>query len=530
MIERIHSTFPAYEGSGINLNPQLDAAKLGLDLDGEVPEDIKTVALDALKNPYLLLQSITTYTSRVNMLIHRETEKIDIRADAELLRYKYENDRVTDAASPDASSPLPYQVYGNGKIGTDLSTKGTYNQLLERQKAHVQQFVATEDALNKAAEAKALCQKLLKRLHGSNDTVSSQILPAGGTSQNLGNIRHLELEVWTRERDVAGLRASLSTLTSEVQRLNKLCTEWKEAEDSLKKKWKKIEEFDARRSEVESIYTALLRANMDASAFWDQQPLAAREHAARTIIPACTAVVNISNSAKDLIEKEVSAFYQSLDNSLYMMPATAQGLLEFMGANGATGPDALSAAEKHAAILTARAGAGDPSAIPSICRISAALQYHPGAESSDAGLASVLESLEFCLKLRGSEASVLEDLSRAINLVHTRRNLVENNRVLLNHAHRVQQEYERMANYCLKLSGEQEKVVTERWLPELRNAVLDAQRCLTDCQRVRGLVDEWWEQPAATAVDWVTVDGQTVGAWLNLVKQLQMAFYDKELL
>lgn len=43
-------------------------------------------------------------------------------------------------------------------------------------------------------------------------------------------------------------------------------------------------------------------------------------------------------------------------------------------------------------------------------------------------------------------------------------------------------------------------------------------------------VDEWWEQPAATAVDWVTVDGQSVGAWLNLVKQLQMAFYDQKLL
>ena len=43
-------------------------------------------------------------------------------------------------------------------------------------------------------------------------------------------------------------------------------------------------------------------------------------------------------------------------------------------------------------------------------------------------------------------------------------------------------------------------------------------------------VDEWWEQPAATAVDWITVDGQNVGAWLNHVKQLQMAFYDQELL
>jgi hypothetical protein len=48
---------------------------------------------------------------------------------------------------------------------------------------------------------------------------------------------------------------------SEIQRLNTLCAERKEAEDSLKKKWKKIEEFDARRSELESIYTALLKAN-----------------------------------------------------------------------------------------------------------------------------------------------------------------------------------------------------------------------------------------------------------------------------
>jgi len=69
------------------------------------------------------------------------------------------------------------------------------------------------------------------------------------------------MEVWAKEREAAGLRSSLSTLTSEVQRLNSLCAERKEAEDSLKKKWKKIEEFDSRRSELESICTALLDAN-----------------------------------------------------------------------------------------------------------------------------------------------------------------------------------------------------------------------------------------------------------------------------
>nr|CAB3456978.1 unnamed protein product [Digitaria exilis] len=460
MIETIRSSFPAFEGSGINSSCQLDAAKLGIDLDGEIPTDVKAVALDSLKNPSVLLQSIITYTSRMKTLIHRETDKIDIRADAELLRYKYENEQVIDAASTDASSPLPYQVYGNGKTGSQLSTRGTYDQLLERQKEHVQQFLATEDALNKAAEAKALSQKLLQRLHGTVDMAGSKKLPTGNTSQNVTNSRHLELDVWAKEREVAGLKASLSTLTSEVQRLYKLCAEWKEAEDSLKKKWKKIEEFDARRSELECIYSALRRANM--------------------------------------------------------------ALLEAVGSSGVTGSEALAAAEKHAALLTARAGARDPSAVPSICRISAALQYNSGTEVTDSGLASVLNSLEFCLKPCGSEASILEDLSKAINLVHTRRNLVENDRVLLNRAHRAQQEYERVANYCLKLAGEQEKVVSERWLPELRNAVQEARRCFEDCHRVRGLVDEWYEQPAATIVDWVTIDGQSVGAWINLVKQLHM--------
>nr|CAB3453304.1 unnamed protein product [Digitaria exilis] len=460
MIETIRSSFPAFEGSGINSSCQLDAAKLGIDLDGEIPTDVKAVALDSLKNPSMLLQSIITYTSRMKTLVHRETDKIDIRADAELLRYKYENEQVIDAASTDASSPLPYQVYGNGKTGSQLSTRGTYDQLLERQKEHVQQFLATEDALNKAAEAKALSQKLLQRLHGTVDLAGSKKLPTGNTSQNVTNSRHLELDVWAKEREVAGLKASLSTLTSEVQRLYKLCAEWKEAEDSLKKKWKKIEEFDARRSELECIYSALQRANM--------------------------------------------------------------ALLEAVGSSGVTGSEALAAAEKHAALLTARAGARDPSAVPSICRISAALQYNSGTEVTDSGLASVLNSLEFCLKPCGSEASILEDLSKAINLVHTRRNLVENDRVLLNRAHRAQQEYERVANYCLKLAGEQEKVVSERWLPELRNAVQEARRCFEDCHRVRGLVDEWYEQPAATIVDWVTIDGQSVGAWINLVKQLHM--------
>ncbi|XP_059670486.1 AUGMIN subunit 5-like [Cornus florida] len=527
MIEKICKSFPAYEGSGIHFNSQSEVAKLGFDYDGELPGEVGDAIMDCLKSPSQLLQTITAYTQRLKTLITRELEKIDIRADAETLRYKYENNTVMDS-STDVSSSLQYQLYGNENIGNDLPSRGTQNQLLERQKAHVQQFVATEDALNKAAEARNTCQKLIKRLHGSADAVSSHTL-LGGTPQNMGSLRQLELEVWAKEREAAGLRAGLNTLMSEIHRLNKLCAERKEAEDSLRKKWKKIEEFDARRSELESIYTALRRANMDAATFWNQQPLVAREYASSTIIPACTVVVDISNNAKDLIDREVSAFYQSPDNSPYMLPSTPQALLEAMGANGSTGPESVAAAERNAALLTARAGARDPSAIPSICRVSAALQYSAGLEGSDAGLASVLKSLEFCLKLRGSEACVLEDLSKAISLVHMRRDLVESGHAMLNHVFRAQHEYERTTSYCLSLAAEQEKNITEKWLPELKSAVLNAQKCLEDCKYVRGLLDEWWEQPASTVADWVTVDGQNVAAWHNHVKQL-LTFYDKELL
>ncbi|KAK9700259.1 hypothetical protein RND81_08G227600 [Saponaria officinalis] len=524
-LDQIRCSFPAFEGNGVLSNPQLEASKLSYDFDGEIPEEIRIVVEHCLRSPPLLLQAITSYSQRLKSLITREIEKVDVRADAETLRYKFENERVLDASSPDVTAPLHYQLYGNGKVGADLPSKGSENQLLERQKAHVQQFVATEDALNRAAEARDMCQKLLVRLHGSGDLISH--LPGvGGTSQNGGTHRQFQMEVWAKEREAAGLRASVNTLMSEVERLNNLCEERKEAEDSLRKKWKKIEEFNSRRSELESIYTALLDANKAAAAFWSQQPLVAREYASSTIIPACQIVAELSNGAMDLIEKEVSSFLQSPDNSIYMLPASPQALLESMGASGSNGPEALAAVEKNAALLTARAGSGDPSAIPSICRISAALQYPSG---SDDALSSVLKALEFCLRLRGSEACVMEDLAKAINLVHIRRDLVESGRTLLDHAHSAMREYDRTTSSCLRLASEQERTVVEKWLPELKNAVMFAQKSLEDCNYVRSLLDEWWEQPASTIVDWVAVDGQNVGAWANHVKQL-LTFCDQELL
>ncbi|KAK7812782.1 augmin subunit 5 [Quercus suber] len=97
----------------------------------------------------------------------------------------------------------------------------------------------------------------------------------------------------------------------------------------------------------------------DIVTFWNQQPFAARENASSTIIPTCLVVVDISNGGKFLIDKEA--------------------LLGSMWAIGSTGPGAVAAVEKNAALLTARVGSRDLSAIPSICCVSPALHYAAGA-------------------------------------------------------------------------------------------------------------------------------------------------------
>lgn len=86
-LDRIRSSFPAFEGSGVHSNPQLEAAKLGYDFDGEIPEEVNIVVGNCLKSPPLLLQAITAYAQRLKSLISREIEKVDVRADAEALRF-----------------------------------------------------------------------------------------------------------------------------------------------------------------------------------------------------------------------------------------------------------------------------------------------------------------------------------------------------------------------------------------------------------------------------------------------------------
>ncbi|KAH7289238.1 hypothetical protein KP509_31G065400 [Ceratopteris richardii] len=518
ILERLKGIFPAYDGSSNQSEVNAEERRLGADIDWEsVPEVVKETAASLLKNPPQLLRALAGYTAQVVSSITQEIEKIDIKADAERLRYRYENNKIVEDVSVDADESLLLH-----SRSSEIGIKGTFRQLRERQKAHVQQFMATEEALNAAADAKKASQELIQRIHGGSN---------GGDASNssTGSSRQFELDVWAKERELAGLKASVSTLSNEVHRLQKLCEERRAAEEALRKKWKRIEEFDGRRTDLESIYTELIQLNMAAASSWEQHAQRSREYSATTVIPLCRRVQQKAEDAHDLLEKEVVVFRRVPDNRLYMLPSTQQYLLDSMGAGG-PGPESLAAAERQADLITAKAGARDPSAIPSIQRINAATRHISGYDGPDAGLYSVIEALRFMFSPCSSPACLMEDLAKAMRQIQTSKNLVNNARSLLSAANNSRPEHERNVFACSSMASEQDKVAMEEWLPELKVAVEEAQKCLDDCKRVRGMVDEWWEQPASTAVDWITVDGQNVATWLAHVKQLQTAFYDKQLL
>lgn len=87
LLDKIRTSFPAYDGGSSQVDGQLEVAKLSFEVDGDgIPDDVKEIAVNLLKNPPLLMQAMADYSKRVLAIIDSETERIDVRADAERLR------------------------------------------------------------------------------------------------------------------------------------------------------------------------------------------------------------------------------------------------------------------------------------------------------------------------------------------------------------------------------------------------------------------------------------------------------------
>lgn len=68
----------------------------------------------------------------------------------------------------------------------------------------------------------------------------------------------------------------------------------------------------------------MMRFLQASAASWEQHTRGNKELSASTIVPICESVQNQASAARDLLEREVTAFHRSPDNRPYMMPASPQ--------------------------------------------------------------------------------------------------------------------------------------------------------------------------------------------------------------
>lgn len=66
--------------------------------------------------------------------------------------------------------------------------------------------------------------------------------------------------------------------------------------------------------------------------------------------------------------------------------------------------------------------------------------------------------------------------------------------------HNISNKLCRTTNYCLSLAAEQEKTIMEKWLPELKTGILNAQNSLEDCRYVAGLVSDCPSIPSSVSL------------------------------
>lgn len=71
----------------------------------------------------------------------------------------------------------------------------------------------------------------------------------------------------------------------------------------------------------------MMRFLQASAASWEQHTRGNKELSASTIVPICESVQNQASAARDLLEREVTAFHRSPDNRPYMMPASPQVLM-----------------------------------------------------------------------------------------------------------------------------------------------------------------------------------------------------------
>ncbi|XP_056012631.1 uncharacterized protein LOC125679212 [Ostrea edulis] len=215
-----------------------------------------------------IYNALVTNTQNAAFDMRDLTSKVDIRRDAEKLRFKYENSgELTDLSS----SPSLLQ---------------SVHQLLEENRiSQVKRFIETEKYLNSAWRNNQLLEEL-------NNKIDRHLKKLFKNSRDLNLARSLvDLEV-----DLAAKRAECQCLSQEATLLRENIAEAMREKEILFVKYQKIQDFKEIANKKQELIQVIVRQNMNAKSRLESQ----REEAPELLVFSCIELKRRINTLEKL--------------------------------------------------------------------------------------------------------------------------------------------------------------------------------------------------------------------------------------
>ncbi|XP_073255986.1 uncharacterized protein [Porites lutea] len=440
-------------------------------IDGDSQKRIKDQLWTGVENilSQHTAQDIITSLSRITqdsaVSLQEVSARIDLKKDAEELKFKYENSgKLTDTSSP----PSLFQ---------------SVHQLIEEgQAAHFQRFLESEKGLNEAWRGRKRLQTLQQELEAK---LASSCKDSPGNIDLARVLHHNELELTASKASLEYMKGAADELTnSRNERLR--------AREILLMKHKKIEDFEKLAQAKQALIQALVKQNSSARARVEKHKQELLQYIQDKICSHEAHVVAMAKRLQNSVTQEVDRFaalpldqlhYSGLD-SPRRVPVSELSINRLERLSESPGGETVRTVLNNLGFPAYKA---PEELLPTTMKLKEKVEDTRSLAQSRDGVVSEVDGDQSCAKM----ITKLNGLRREVS--------------------------------------EQDSTQLHYVMPMVQNGLNKTTNALSECISVKDVVSSWWEQPAQFFVPWAMVDDMNMRQWRDQwtlsstrLRQLQM--------
>ncbi|XP_060075006.1 uncharacterized protein LOC132554712 [Ylistrum balloti] len=390
-------------------------------------------------------------TQESSLSLRDKTSSIDLRRDAERLRFKYEKPgEMTNLSSPPSLLQSVHQL------------------LEESQLKQIQRFIETEKHKNETWE-------LDDQLHNVKQKIDDQLKKTFKQAESLKKAR----ELVDYELELAGKRAALTCCIDEADLLKERIVKSLRDKDMLLAKYQKIQDFRQIADKKQNLIRVLIKQNANAISRLDEQQREIQQYIQRSLLSHQVEVKSFANGLHGCMVSEMDRFVGlTLPCLLFSSQTDSPFKVAVMD---------MSINQPTNQVSTASCQA--------LQEVSSSLQFpvYLGPELI----------MSHCLEEKSKLTSISQQLDHHDNMLHHFGTKKGDKDVV-----------DVIKDLCEDIS-EHDRKQLDKLLPALQDRIEKAQKCLVGANSTNQTVQDWWDQPAQSTVPWVLVDQHNLQQWRN---------------